>query len=82
MGDLRFKSWQKQGILVFSRRSRPAVGPIQLAIQWVPGAVSPGYEADLSPPSSAEVKNVCLCGMCGAKLYLCLFVIFIVSLFS
>ena len=41
-----------------------------------------GYEADHSPPSSAEVKNVCLCGMCGAKLYLCLFAIFIVSLFS
>jgi hypothetical protein len=24
-----------------------------------------GHEADRSPPSSAKVKNVCLCDMCG-----------------
>jgi hypothetical protein len=41
---------------------RPAVGPIQPLIQWVPGALSPelkslGHEDDHSPPSSAEVKN-------------------------
>jgi hypothetical protein len=42
--------------------SRPVLWPIQPPIQWVPGALSlavqqPGYEADHSPPSSAEVKN-------------------------
>jgi len=41
---------------------RPALGPNQPPIQWVPGALSlrvkrPGSEADHSPPSSAEVKN-------------------------
>jgi hypothetical protein len=35
----------------------------QSPIQWVPGALSlgvkrPGREADQSPPSSAEVKNM------------------------
>jgi hypothetical protein len=35
----------------------------QLPIQWVPGVLAlgvkrPGHEADHSPPSSAEVKNV------------------------
>jgi hypothetical protein len=43
--------------------SRTALGPTQLPMQWVPGALSlgvkrPGREADHSPPSSAEVKNV------------------------
>jgi hypothetical protein len=38
------------------------LGPTEPPIQWVPGALSlgikwPGREADLSPPSSAEVKN-------------------------
>jgi hypothetical protein len=37
--------------------------PSQPSIQWVPGALSPGvkwpgHEANHSPPSSAEVKNV------------------------
>jgi hypothetical protein len=41
---------------------RPALGPIQPPVQWVPGALSlgvkwPGREADHSPLSSAEVKN-------------------------
>jgi hypothetical protein len=44
------------------RMSRTALGPTQLPIQWVPGALSlrvklPGREADHSPPSSAEVKE-------------------------
>jgi hypothetical protein len=38
-------------------------GPTQPPLQWVPGALSlgvkrPECEADHSPPSSAEVKNV------------------------
>jgi len=43
--------------------SRSVLGPTQLPIQWVPGSLSlevkwPGHEADHSPPSSAEIKNV------------------------
>jgi hypothetical protein len=43
--------------------SRPALGPTQPPVQWVPGVLSPGdktrpgRDADHSPPSSAEVKN-------------------------
>jgi hypothetical protein len=41
--------------------SRPALGPIQPPIQWVSEELFPvvnrqGREADLSPPSSTEVK--------------------------
>jgi hypothetical protein len=44
--------------------SRPALGSTQPPVQWVPGVLSPGAkvrpgrDADHSPPSSAEVKNV------------------------
>jgi hypothetical protein len=43
--------------------SRPALGPTQLPVQWVPGGPFPGGksaaggDADHSPPSSAEVEN-------------------------
>jgi hypothetical protein len=43
--------------------SRPALGPTQTPVQWVPGVLSPGVkarpgrDADHSPPSSAEVVN-------------------------
>jgi hypothetical protein len=53
----------KKNASVITSTSRPALGPTQLPIQWVPGALSlgikrPGREADQSaPPSSAEVKN-------------------------
>jgi hypothetical protein len=42
---------------------RPALGPTQPPVQWVPGVLSPGVKArpgrdtDHSPPSSAEVEN-------------------------
>jgi hypothetical protein len=50
------------GIFLLTPASRPALGPSQPPIQWVPGIFSlvikrPGGEADRSPPSSAEVKN-------------------------
>jgi hypothetical protein len=57
----------------FSSVSRPVLGPTQPPLQWVPGVLSPGVlspgvlspgvkarpgrDADLSPPSSAEVEN-------------------------
>jgi hypothetical protein len=43
--------------------SRPALGPTQSLVQWVPGVLSPGVkaqpgrDADHSPPSSAEIEN-------------------------
>jgi hypothetical protein len=37
--------------------SRPPLGPTQLPVQWVPGVLSLGRDADHSPPSSAEVEN-------------------------
>jgi hypothetical protein len=61
--SLGFESRQELGIFLFTTVSRPALGPAQPPIQWVPGAPSlgvkwPGREADHSPPSKAEVKNV------------------------
>jgi hypothetical protein len=55
-----FGPWQKA--FPFSKTSRPAVGPTQPPIQWLPGsgggsAFHPGHGADYSFPSSAEVKN-------------------------
>jgi hypothetical protein len=49
-------------VSIVTTASRPALGPTQSPIQWVPGALSlgvkrQGREADHSPPSSAEVKE-------------------------
>jgi hypothetical protein len=57
---IRFPLGQK--IFLFFRASRPAQGSTQPPIQWVPGTLTqgvkwPGYEADHSPPPSAEVKH-------------------------
>jgi hypothetical protein len=44
-------------IFLFDTMSRPALRPTQPPIQWVLGALSPGREADHSPPYNAKVKN-------------------------
>jgi hypothetical protein len=59
-GEVRFLAGQE--IFLYSTASTPALGPTESPIQWVPGALSPeikqpGSEADLSSPSSAEVKS-------------------------
>jgi hypothetical protein len=46
--------------------ARPALGSTQPPTQWEPGALSPGvkrpgHEADHSPPTSAEFKNIGVC---------------------
>jgi hypothetical protein len=53
---------QRQRNFPLTSVSRPALGPTQPPVQWVPGVLSrgkarPGRDADHSPPSSAEVKN-------------------------
>jgi hypothetical protein len=49
-------------IFIFCTACRPALGPTQPPIQWVPeellsGVKRPGCEAHNSAPSSAKVKN-------------------------
>jgi hypothetical protein len=62
IGVLGFDSRRGLGIFLFTTVSRMALGPTQLRIQCVPGALSlgvkmSGREADHSPPSSVEVKE-------------------------
>jgi hypothetical protein len=61
----RGQSWSPGGgkNIRFSISSRPALGPTQPPIQWVPGALSPGVKlpgrkANHSPPTSAEVTKM------------------------
>jgi hypothetical protein len=61
-GRAGFDSRQGLEIFLFATVSRPALGPTQPSIQWVPGALSLGVkrlgrEADHSSPSNAEVKK-------------------------
>jgi hypothetical protein len=61
-GVLGFDSRRRLGIFLFTTVSRTALGPTQLPIKWVSGALSlgvkwSGLEADHSPPSSAPVKE-------------------------
>jgi hypothetical protein len=60
-----FDSWhgQERVSFFFTTASRPVLGPTQPPIQWVPWVPCPGKkrlgrEADHSPPSSTEVRNV------------------------
>ena len=39
--------------------SRPALGPTQLSVEWVPGVKRPERAVDRWTPSSAEVKSEC-----------------------
>jgi hypothetical protein len=61
LNDLVFESRQWMRIFLFTTASRPALGPTQPPVQWVPASLSrevkrSGSEAEHSPPSSAEVK--------------------------
>jgi hypothetical protein len=61
-GALGFDSRRNLGIFLFTTVSRPALGPTQRPIQWVPGALTlgtkrPSREADHSPPSNAKVEE-------------------------
>jgi hypothetical protein len=58
-GRSGFDPRRGQRIIPLTSVSRPALGPTQPPVQWVPGVLSPGPggDADHSPPSSAEVEN-------------------------
>jgi hypothetical protein len=60
-GRAGFGSWQGR-IFLLATSSRPALGPTQPPVQWVPeffprGVKRAGPEADLLAPSGVEVKN-------------------------
>jgi hypothetical protein len=65
LDDRGFESRLGLGIFLFTTAFRPALVPTQPPIQWVAGALSlgvkrAGREADISPLSSAEVKEFVL----------------------
>jgi hypothetical protein len=51
------KSRLGQEIFLFSKTSKPGLGPTQPPIKFVPAFLRYGIEVDHLPPSSAEVKN-------------------------
>jgi len=60
---VQFPAQAMMGFFLFATASISALKPIQPPIQWVPGVISTGVkrprrEANYSPPSSAEIKNV------------------------
>jgi hypothetical protein len=53
-------------MFVFATASRPALGPTQPPVQWIPEVLSlevkrPAIEAGYSLPSSTKVKNAWSC---------------------
>jgi hypothetical protein len=63
LDDRGFETRKGLGIFLFTTASRSALRLTQPPVQWVPGALSlrikrPGLEADHSPLSNVEVKNV------------------------
>lgn len=68
---------------LFSTVSRPAPGPFQPPIQWVPrylllGVMRPNREADYSPPSGDQVNN----GNCTSTFAICLHRVEKINLFA
>jgi hypothetical protein len=62
LDDLGFETRQWLGIFSFIPKPRPALGPTQPPIQWIPAALSlgvkrPRREAHHSPPPSVDVKK-------------------------
>ena len=61
--DPGFQFRQGQEVFLFSKASRPAMGPTQTPVQWIPGVFPrvkrPGRQVDHS--SSAEVMNEWSC---------------------
>jgi len=47
-GQSRFDPRQKQEIFPLTSVSRPALGPTQLPVHWVPGVLSPSSSADVA----------------------------------
>jgi hypothetical protein len=62
LDDRWFESRQRLRAFLFTTVSRPALGPTQPPMKWIPGFLSlgvkrPWREADYSPPSRAKVNN-------------------------
>jgi hypothetical protein len=58
LGSSGFDSQWGIGILLFATTFGPVQGPTQSPIQWVLGVKQLRCEADHSPPSSTEDKNI------------------------
>jgi len=66
LGDRGFESQRRHEIYLFSKTTRPPLGPNQAPIQWLPGASSLGikqlgHETEHANPPSVKVKNQRCC---------------------